>query len=174
MSNWRAARRAPSSLPKQTRMAAGSRRKVWGEHPYGRSRFGTSEDLQSIDASAVEQWRKEHMGALHPLILVRGDIVGSSFLQSLVTTLSDQRLKNPEITPSETVSAGARQVQQEGADIAFLGPAAGTRDERILGVVECILGGPGGRLADEMWRQRGLAFPEKFRHQPRLQVRQLS
>jgi zinc protease len=143
--------------------------KVWGDHVYGRSRYGTEEDLGAIDAKAVETWRKERLGSVHPTIFLRGDVVGSSFLQSLVTTLSDTRLKAPEIRIFEPPSGQPRPMWQEKNTLAFQGPPAEFRDERILRVVESILGGPGGLLADEMWEKRVLAFPEVFCHEPRLQ-----
>jgi len=143
---------------------------VWKDHPYGRSRYGVAEDLTNLDLAAVEEWRKTQMGQTHPLILVRGDVEGTSFLEGFVTTLSDRRLKpavvsnEEEQEAEETKPVRAAGGSAESGLVVFAGPPQNSRDESILQVIESALGGAGGLLTDQLWAKMGVALPGEFSH----------
>ncbi|MFB3903240.1 MAG: M16 family metallopeptidase [Acidobacteriota bacterium] len=143
---------------------------IWEGHPYGASRYGTADDLQLIDLAAVQEWRKTQIGETHPLILVRGDVQGTSFLEQFVSALSDRRLKPAEVQPPEEEPKPAVAAAEAGPGaLAFAGPARRSRDERILQVAEGLLDGPGGPLVEELWEKQGIAFPVDFSHRAYLQ-----
>jgi len=138
---------------------------IWKEHPYGQHRFGTAEDLNQLDLPTVQEWRKTQMGETHPLILVRGDVQGTSFLESFVTTLSDRRLKPAEVKTPEEEPKPAQSVGEPQPDLlVFAGPARRSRDERVLQVIESLLGGWGGPLVEELWEKQGAALLTDFSH----------
>ncbi|RPJ85751.1 MAG: insulinase family protein, partial [Acidobacteria bacterium] len=138
---------------------------VWKDHPYGRSRYGTAEDLNLVDLAAVQEWRKTQMGETHPLIVLRGDVQGTSFLEGFVSTLSDRRLKPAEVQAPEEEVKPAQSMGQAGPGVlVFAGPGRRNRDERVLQVVESLLGGPGGPLVEDLWEKQGTALPREFAH----------
>ncbi len=149
----------------QDRNEANPSAAIWKDHPYGRSRYGAAEDLKQLDLPAVQDWRKTQIGETHPLILLRGDVQGTSFLEGFVSTLSDRRLKPAEVKAPEEEAKPARSAGEPQPDLlVFAGPAQRSRDERVLQVVESLLGGWGGPLVDDLWEKQGIALPTDFSH----------
>jgi len=147
---------------------AGLLSELWKDKPYGRPRYGTPESVGSFTLESVQAWTKAQMAERHPIIVIRGDFEGSSFLQGFVSTLSDRRYKSPlaeeqveEETEEETEEELFGQAKAGGMFL-FRGPGQGTRDGRILRVMQGILDGPGGELADELWVKANVAFPVSF------------
>ncbi len=138
---------------------------IWKNHSYGTSRYGTAEDLNLLDLPAVEEWRKAQIGQTHPLIVLRGDVQGTSFLEGFVSTLSDRRLKPAEVKAPEEEAKPAQSTSDALPDLlVFAGPGQQNRDERILQVIESLVGGWGGALVDDLWEKQGAALPTDFSH----------
>ncbi|HXK58921.1 MAG TPA: insulinase family protein, partial [Acidobacteriota bacterium] len=152
---------------------------VWKDHPYGRSRYGSEDELQTLDLAAVEQWRQSHLGRMHPLILLQGDVDGTSFLEGLVSVLSDRRLEAAEASLEEEEEEEEGEEEESGplrtvdeptvpGLIVFAGPEKNSFEERVLQLIESVLEGPGGLIADSVWDTLGIALPGEFSHQTRL------
>ncbi len=146
---------------------------VFHEHPYGVSRYGTRQSVSSVTLEAVQDWLESHMTRVHPFIVIRGDIEGTSFLREFVSILSNVMYDSGvpverEIWEEEDQSDSAGELifeEQSGEMVmAFRGPARGTRQEAALDVLEGALLSPGGPLWDSL-RNQGLAYRLKMFHE---------
>ena len=153
------------------RLLGQAQRELFLNHPYGRGRYGTEETLSTLGLSFVRNWVRTQMSGVHPLIVVRGDIEGTSFLRAWVYRLSnrDYRYGKPvkkEISTkregegtSQTLRSNFNdQTKQRALIVTFPGPQKGSRDELVLSVIERALAGSGGRLHSSLRDQPGLAY----------------
>jgi zinc protease len=143
---------------------------VWPHRPYGRSRYGGFESLNGVETEAVRAWLKAQLIERHPTILAVGDLAGTSFLQGLVSTLSDRRYQSPEAPSSEEGETGSPPAaptlpSSDQGCLVLAGPRRTSREAVVLEVIENVLSGAGGRLCDELWNKQGLAFPVVMTHQ---------
>ncbi len=142
-----------------------ARRQLFSGDPFGESRYGNPESLPTLTMESLLAWKKSHLDELHPWMLVRGDIDGTSFVQPFISKLSSGRLKTVRVSQrlggEEDEYLDEDEAQQTasspGADmvssarggsilVGFPGPARGSRDEWTLDIVENLLRGAGGRL----------------------------
>ncbi|MEE8583697.1 MAG: insulinase family protein, partial [Acidobacteriota bacterium] len=142
-----------------------ARRQLFAGDPFGESRYGNPESLQTLTIESLQAWKKSHIDGLHPWILVRGDVNGTSFLQPFISKLSSGRLKTVRVgqrlggeedeyldedEDQQADASPAGDMVSSARDgfilLGFPGPARGSRDEWTLGVVENLLKGAGGRL----------------------------
>ena len=140
-----------------------ARAEVLGGHPYGLSGLGTPETITQVTLEDLENWRATQVRDFHPLIVVRGDFEGTSFLRDFVSKLSDRDFQNRE--PAKKPFTGPRDGYDSYADrlvegprdrwvMAFQGPATGTQQEAALDVLKVALLGPNGSLSASL-RNRG-------------------
>ncbi|MEE8350197.1 MAG: insulinase family protein [Acidobacteriota bacterium] len=140
-----------------------ARAEVFGGHPYGLSRLGTSETISRVTLEDLETWRAAQLSEVHPLIVVRGDIEGTSFLSDFVSRLSDSDYENR--APLKKPWTGSPDGYESYSDrvvkgprgrwiMAFPGPATGTKQAAALDVLKVALLGPSGSLSTPL-RNRG-------------------
>ena len=150
-----------------------TRRRVFGDHPYGGDRYGTLESVSGLPLKSLQSWVESEMTGVHPWIMVHGDIEGTSFLRTFVSTLSDSsyEFRKPiqkgipqQKDPSESKGGPIFEEEEDGVVMAFSGPARGTRDEAIVDVLERALFRPGGRFSISL-RDQGLAYQLRMFHQ---------
>ncbi|HSR68010.1 MAG TPA: insulinase family protein [Acidobacteriota bacterium] len=138
-----------------------TRRQLFLNQPYGKSRYGTSASVASLGMEQVRAWKEEKIDRRHPWILVRGDFNGTTFVRPFISRLSNSRL--------ESVSLGRRQIDEYGYEsesrrpesageevvtvvregqiiVGYTGPAKGTREEWMVDILQNLLQGVGGRL----------------------------
>lgn len=151
---------------------------VFEDHPYGLGRYGTGKSLSNLTLSGIQDWIKSQMTGVHPLIVLRGDIKGTAFLQGVVSDLSDssyeqRRPVKKEIVKAEETSARSQTLRSVQASsgpqnrlvLGFVGPARGTRDALVLQVIENVLSGAAGRLSASLRDQQSLVYEVKLFHE---------
>ena len=150
---------------------------IFEDHPYGLARYGTEKSLSNITLDWIQNWVDRQMADVHPLIVLRGDVKGTSFLQGFVSALSDSRAEKRklirkemgEVKEAETRSQSFRSslgdgVQRSALVLSFPGPAKATRDDLVLQVIEKVLTGAGGRLAVSLRDEQSVAYEVKLFH----------
>ena len=158
------------------RLLQSAREAMFGEHPYGLPPFGTSETIAKISLEALENWRVAQIRQIHPLIVVRGDVEGTSFLRDFVSKLSDRDYQNRE--PVKKPFAGPESGYDSYADrvvagsrgrwaMPFRGPVTGTKQKAALDVLEVALLGPTGSLSDSL-RTQGWVHQLQILQEPAL------
>ncbi len=153
------------------RLLGQAQRELFLNHPYGFGRYGTEKTLSTLGLSFVQNWARTQMSEVHPLIVVSGDIEGTSFLRDWVSSLShrDYRYGKPvkkEISMKrEDTGAGPTlrstlkdQAERRTLVVTFPGPQKGTRNELVLQVIERVLAGSGGRFHTLLRNQPNLAY----------------
>jgi predicted Zn-dependent peptidase len=139
-----------------------ARKEVFDGHPYGLSGRGTAQTIAQATLEDLENWRATQIGEIHPLIVVQGDVEGTSFLRDLVSQLSDRDYETRE--PVRKSFSGPREAYNSYADrvvegsngrlvMAFQGPATGTKQEAALEVLKVALLGPTGSLSKSLRNQ---------------------
>ena len=149
---------------------AGPLSELWKDKSYGRPGYGSAETVGSLTLDGVQVWIKGQMAEKHPIIVIRGDFEGSSFLQGFVSTLSDRHYKSPLGQGQPGAEEKEEKEKEEetfgkvkaGENFLFKGPGQSTRNGRVLRIVEGLLDGAGGELAEDLWIKTGLAFPVSF------------
>ena len=150
-----------------------TRTRLFQQHPYGVSRYGTRQSVSGLTLESIQDWLESHMTRVHPFILIRGDIEGTSFLREFVSILSNVMYDSGvpverEIWEEDDQSTSSGELifeEQNGEMVmAFRGPARGTRQEAALDVLEGALLSPGGPLWDSL-RNQGLAYRLKMFHE---------
>jgi len=150
-----------------------TRTRVFHQHPYAVSRYGTRQSVSSLTLESLQDWLESHMTRVHPFIVIRGDIEGTSFLREFVSILSNIMYENRvpverELWEEDDQSGSSEELifeEQNGEMVlAFRGPARGTREEAALDVLEGALLSPGGLLWDSL-RNQGLAYRLKMFHE---------
>ena len=144
------------------RLLQAARQEVFGGHPYGLPGYGTAETIAQVTLEDLENWRATQIREIHPLIGVRGDAEGTSFLRDFVSRLGDSNYENrkavkkPFSGPRNGYDSYADRLL-EGAQgrrvMAFSGPTTGTRDEAALDVLKVALLGPNGSLSASLRNQ---------------------
>lgn len=157
-------RRLLASLQRADRMGFSglldlTKARIFGQHPYGLNRYGTAESVGSLTRDSLQAWFALQMKGVHPQIVVRGDVEGTSFLRDFVSLLSNTRYKRrrpkeiakPKPSESPVVEEKGRNVM-----LAFEGPRKGSRDEALVGVARSALVGPNGSLLQQLRNDRAL------------------
>ena len=133
-----------------SRLLSQSGRRVFEGHSYGLSRFGSAQTVSSITFELLHNWITRQIQEIHPLIVVKGDVEGTAFLQGFISRLSDREYQDPKPI-QKPVRRGRSEsiesvIEQENGSVvlAFPGPAKGTRDEATLDLLDRALRIPGG------------------------------
>ena len=140
-----------------------ARAAVFPDHPYGLPRYGTSESVRSVTLPKLRVWREGQIGKTHPVLIIRGDIEGTSFLRESISLLSDstyQRRGATRVKLAATPGRPLHSVLDSGngrAVMGFRGPGRERRELAILDVLESVLQGPGVNLAASL-RASGLGY----------------
>ena len=130
-------------------LSQGSRR-VFKNHSYGLSRFGSAQTVSGITFELLNNWVTGQIQEIHPLIVIQGDVKGTAFLQNFISKLSHRKYQDskPVQKPVRRGSSESIEpvIEQENGNVvlAFPGPAKGTRDEAMLDVLDRALQVPGG------------------------------
>ncbi len=151
-----------------------ARKQVFGQHPYGLPRYGSRESLSIQTLESIRSWMNKHLTRVHPLILVRGDLKGTSFLHDFVSILSDSHYKRMQPVKRATgwdeswkgSAFNPVSVVRNGVVLlALKGPVRGSRDERLLNVVENLMVIPGGPLLRSAQNPAGLGLDIALFHE---------
>lgn len=136
-----------------------ARKQIFPKHPYGLNRYGTTKSVSSLNFESVQGWLVSQMSNIHPLIVVRGDIKGTSFLQNFISDLSDSKREKRDPIIVESVKSPQNSVlETEGREFLLIskGPSKGSREEAILDVVDTALFGSKGSLAISLRNRQGI------------------
>ena len=151
-----------------------ARKQVFGQHPYGLPRYGSKESLSIQTLESVRSWMDKQLTRVHPLILIRGDLKGTSFLQDFVSVLSDSHFKRRQPVQRATGRDGPRKgsafkpisvVRNGVVLLALKSPVRGSRDERLLNAVENLMVIPGGPLLGSAQNPAGLSLDITLFHE---------
>ena len=119
------------------------RKEVFPNHGYGLSRYGSKHSLLNLDSKAVEKWYGELLQNVHPLIVIYGDVEGTSFLPDLIPMLSNSRYryrsKESHPFPAEGERSHLLQIGENWIVGGMSGPAQGTRADWVLDVLSNLL-----------------------------------
>lgn len=123
-----------------TRLRLAVRGEIFENHSYGRSRYGTDVVLDQITDEQLGEWATRQIGGFHPLILMRGDFAGTSFLPELIPVMSNSRYRKKQavkqaLKPTNTM-AFASDTEESFLLSAHAGPGIGRRDDWILDILE--------------------------------------
>ncbi|MDA2933497.1 insulinase family protein [Acidobacteria bacterium AH-259-D05] len=149
-----------------------AREQVFNGHPYGLSPFGTTESIARVTLDRLESWAESQIKGVHPQIVIRGDVEGTSLLRDFVSKLSDSKYESREPIEKELTETadpsdpqGDTIVEERNGRIvmAFRGPAVGARAQAALDTLQVALLGPSGRLSTSL-RNQGLAHQLKMFH----------
>ncbi len=127
---------------------------LFKDHSYGRSRYGDAASRGKLNLEAVRGWAKKQTEGFHPMIVVRGDVQGTSFLPDLIPMLSDSKLKrkpppdNPARDPGREF-ASCRDLAGGVFHLAVPGPVRGTRDAWVFDIWQSLVYLLGDRLPSE-------------------------
>lgn len=125
----------------ETRADLEIRAKLFGDHPYGRSRFGNPSSLSRLTIGAVRGWASRQLMGFHPFIVIRGHLKGTSFLPPLIPVLSNSKLKvKPAAEVAEPKGASHFLVQQgDRIWVGFPGPRRGSFDAWAIDVLKTLI-----------------------------------
>ncbi len=98
-------------------------------HPYSMSRLGSEASRSSLDVEQVRGWAGQ-LKEIHPVIIVRGDVGGTSFLPPLLRVLSNSKMgQKPAVRINAPLKKNLVTAAQSGFSVAgFPGPTRGSRD----------------------------------------------
>ena len=120
-----------------------AQQRFFGQHPYAYSRYGSETSLGSVTVASLQEWLDQRIKNVHPLIVIRGNFEGTSFLQDFISILSDSNYTTREVTRKEPKGEEEGQAlapvwyEEDGQQVLILpGPQEGSRAERVLDVVE--------------------------------------
>lgn len=147
-------------------------KEVFGGYAYGLPRSGTPKTVHQITLKDLEHWRSNHIHEIHPLIVVQGDVEGTSFLSNFVSKLSDADYSSRE--PVKKLFTEPEKEYESYVDrlgkgphgqfvMGFKGPAIGTKANAALDVLEVVLLGPTGDLSRSLRNQGWVGDLEMFR-----------
>ena len=134
--------------------------RIFGQHPYGLNRYGTPESVGRLTRDSLQDWFTLQMKEVYPLIVVRGDVEGTSFLRNFVSLLSKTRYSRQRPRKIEKPkSSGSLVVAEKGENVmlAFGGPPKGSRDEALVDVAKSALVGANGSLMQQLRNDQSLA-----------------
>jgi len=123
--------------------------RIFGQHSYGLSRYGTPESLANLDLDALENWYTLNIKRVHPVIVIKGNIQGTSFLRNFVSFLSSSKYETrlpKQLKRMEMRQGSVMEEKVRGVVLGFDGPQKGSRDEALLSIAKTILVGSDGRL----------------------------
>ena len=136
-----------------------AKKQIFPKHPYGLNRYGTKKSMSSLNIESVQDWLVSQMSDIHPLIVERGDIKGTSFLQNSISDLSNSKRERREPIIVESVKSLQNSVvETEGREFFLIskGPSKGSREEAILDVVDTALFGSKGSLVISLRNGQGI------------------
>ncbi|MFQ5737794.1 MAG: M16 family metallopeptidase [Acidobacteriota bacterium] len=138
-------RRLLSALGRQrknpgTRVLMSLNQRLFGDHPYALSRYGSEATLDSLTSDQVRDWIKDEIQGIHPVIVVYGDVQGTSFLPDLIPLLGNSKFRRKaRVTrnPSNLARMTNAFYRGKGSVVgAFPGPVRGARDDWVLEALE--------------------------------------
>lgn len=122
------------------RLRLAVRAEIFENHPYGRSRYGSEVVLDQIPDDQLADWAAGQIGGFHPLIVMRGDFAGTSFLPELIPVMSNSRYRKKQaakrpLKASDTLALAADN-EARLLMSAHPGPGIGRRDDWLLDILE--------------------------------------
>lgn len=137
-----------------------ARAALFGNHPYALSPWGSEESLSDLTFEEVQFWGARHLGKVHPLLVVQGDVEGTSFLQRFISQLSDVRFEVRKAVQRPLWEEGRPDFVSETAGgvtvFAFPAAEASSYDVPLLQVIRRLVAAPGGALWSELQTEKKL------------------
>lgn len=156
----------------ENEMMQAARSQFFTGHPYGLPPRGSPENLKTFDVEAVRNWQSRMMSQVHPFLLVRGDLEGTSFLKGLAADLGEARFRRSSPVPKKFEAPSRRgrhpyyrHSRETGSLFVFEGPAAGSFPDVALDVLEKILNGPAGLLHSNLHKKGLWGTPVELRRE---------
>jgi zinc protease len=141
------------------------REALFKPHPYGYSALGTEAGVNALTSAQVDKWFKENITQIKPVVVMVGDIRGTSVVEEFARDFSGSRFKEKSapkraLAPLEGVRERTeqREVKQTATALGFNGPAFSDRDSEVLDVIRNMVSGMGGRFFEELRDRQGLAY----------------
>jgi len=147
----------------RSRLIDEGRAALFPDHPYGRA-FSPCMAAAAGTPDQVIAWRDRHSAQTFPTIVVTGDVSGTSFLEGLISRLSNSKFSQTQPVQVKYKSPGRRFPKvrdQERLMVVAEGPRLGQDYVEMLSVARALLGGRGGKLG-RLVRETGKAGFEGF------------
>ena len=141
------------------------REALFKPHPYGYSALGTEASIKGLTPAHLDKWFKENITQMKALVVMLGDIHGTSVVEEFARDFSGSRFK--EKTPAKRVleplekgreRVDQREARQTATALGFNGPAFSDRDSEVVDVIRNMVSGLGGRFFDELRDRQSLAY----------------
>jgi predicted Zn-dependent peptidase len=129
-------------------------------HPYGYGALALSRPLRSIQPGELVEWRDRHSVKILPVFVVSGDVSGTSFLQGLVSRLSDPGFSQGKLPDIKAKYAEKQPVTRKWRNRTLLlyeGPKGGSDYVEMLDATSLLMEGRPGRVQQRL-RDQKLGF----------------
>ncbi len=141
------------------------REALFGNHPYAFPAVGTEKSVAALNAQQLDAWYRDNIAQFRPLVVILGDIEGTSAVEQIARDFSGSRFKvktiaELRVVPLEKASqrSDTRENKQTATVVGFSGPAFGDRDSDVLDIIRNMVSGLGGRFFDELRDRQNLAY----------------
>jgi predicted Zn-dependent peptidase len=126
---------------------------IFPDQPYGFTALALSRPLPSFTPEQLRSWRDRLTVKIFPVFVVSGDVSGTSFLEGLVSRLSDASFskgKLPDLKASYAENEPVTRRWRDRTLLAFEGPRAGSDYVEMLDVTGFLMAGRAGRVEDKL------------------------
>ncbi|HEV8130387.1 MAG TPA: pitrilysin family protein [Acidobacteriota bacterium] len=141
------------------------REALFGNHAYGLPSLGTEKSVVALSPQQLEAWHQQNVQQIKPLVVMLGDIEGTSVAEQFARDFSGSRFKERTVAERKVVPAAkprrrsdTREIKQTALAIGFYGPAFLDHDSDVLDVIRNLVGGLGGRFFEELRDRQNLAY----------------
>ena len=139
---------------------------LYQNNPYGHPRTGTTETIQSITRSDLEEWYRSIAIPSNFVLTVVGDLTRDQlvpYIKTLFGTLPPSQTKLPHIAPEPPLTkARVAHLKRPGAQthlvVGYLGAGIGSKDDPPMALIKTALAGQGGRLFSQLRDKQSLAY----------------
>ena len=147
---------------------------LFKDFPYALDATGTEESLAAITQESLQNWHVKTVHNKKPIILVVGDVNGTSLAAYFVGDFSGSRMQNAEtlkdfVKPLDKEYLAEKQGygSESMIFVGFQAPPTEDEDWQIANVLECYLGGQ-GKLLQEIRDREGISRKVSLIYKPRL------
>ncbi len=133
---------------------------IFADQLYGFTALALSRPLQAFRPEQLAEWRDRFTVKTLPVFVVSGDVSGTSFLEGLVSRLSDPSFSQGKLPSLKARYADKEPVTRRWRDrtlLLFEGPKAGSDYVEMLDLASHLMSGRSGRVEEKL-RAENLGF----------------